>query len=200
MNKIIFLLTIFSFTSQILLAQSASEIAIKKISYRGNGCLQDTAATLITEDEKAIMLTFNNFQAEIQGRRPVTKSCTIDLDIDIPAGFRMGILGSEVKGFANLDRYVYALQTISVGINTRYLHPIDALFLRGVYADDYSNKVNVPVRNIPWSKCRDRKIKLSINTSLQLWSATRNGQGLVTVDSFEGDFGESLRYRLERCR
>src|SRR5262245_14950649 len=99
----IFMIVLTALVAGPALAQSApapGSVAITALSANGNGCPAGTTASNVAPDNLAFTVLFSAFQVEGAARGPDgVRSCTVNLTIQIPAGWQFSVFTADTRGF-----------------------------------------------------------------------------------------------------
>lgn len=175
-------------------APPPGQVRIESVSYNGPGCPIGSAVASLAPDGRALTLLFDSFTATTGGG--VTrdyKACTIDLRMQVPAGWSFGLFKTHIRGYANIaassigtqhSRYTFGSQRLAVSSRQ----------IAGPFANDYQHDQTVPLPNLVYSPCNGGR-SLSILTSLEV-----NGNAsLMTVDSVDGELKQTYGLSWKRC-
>lgn len=187
-----------AFLSTLALA-SAQEIKVRNISYGGSGCPQGTVSKSISNDRSVFTIIYDQFVASIGKDSPITdsrKNCQLNLDLEIPKGWRFSILGSDYRGYAQLDRGVSGSHLTTYYFAGNSQQVTTKADFQGPVAKDYIIHDNTGL--LTWSPCGGQ-FNLNANSQVRLVSSTSNGSGQLTNDSTDGKFSCSLRLGWSRC-
>lgn len=176
---------------------------IRGMSHAGSGCPAGTVAQNLAPDLKAFTLLFDSYIAEAgpgisfaQSR----KNCQILLDMNFPQGWSFSIFKVDYRGYANLDRRVTGIQKSTYYFQGQRLGPSFQTSLRGPFDNDYSRRDTLGVSALVWSPCGAQRA-LNINTQVRINNRrNRGGQGLMTLDSIDGQVKHIYGIRWRRCR
>lgn len=87
------------FTSQWVLA---TPLRLGVPAYGGSGCPAGTASVVVSPDQTAISILFDQFIAESggsTGRRFDRKSCNLAIPVYVPGGYSVSIIAVDYRGF-----------------------------------------------------------------------------------------------------
>ena len=207
-------------------APASGSVTIQSINYSGNGCPQGSVATNLSSDGQAMTVMFDDYVVESEGR-PERKSCTLDIELDAPAGWSYGLFCVDVRGFASLDENVVGQQSVEYSFG-RNRSPFGSgrgrsmevgnVTLEGPVDTDYSNLTVIPVETLVWAPCgqsRDKTLKIKTDISIKPsrsrghrgWGRGNGGNGgnggsgggLMTVDSVDGELSHHYGIAWKRC-
>ena len=180
---------------------SSRDISIESVRTTGIRCPAGSVATNLSDDGTAMTLLFDEFIAELgEGtRRRILERCTVDIKMNVPPGWSMGLFCVDVRGYADLDATVSASQTINYHFGQGAPREIANVSLEGPFSDDYENFTQIPVQSINWSPCDRRQQDLSIITHLSLQREHSDQLGLMTVDSLDGELKHHYGIMWRQC-
>ena len=194
--------SVVKLTYLMLLFQTANAqtIQIKKIKISGTGCSDSNTAVSLSPDNKALTLTFSEFNVESDAydqQAPVIQktNCRVALVVEPSGGYTFAIAAVDYRGFVSLDRKAVAVHTTRYKmsreekeiIKTKFKGPVDKDFQR------FDNIVRA--EQIEYLPCRGQK-KLVINNVLKV-RARPNSSGYIAIDSIDAEVGGSMRYKLK---
>lgn len=185
-----------------LFAQAPDTVQIRNIMYNGSGCPIGSVAQNIAPDNKAFTLTFSDYIAEIGPGVPLSaarKNCQLTVDLHFPAGWQFAVATFDYRGYVTLDPRVSATQSSAYyfqgqgqtgRFSSTYAGPIDR---------DYQFRDTIGLASVVWSPCGASRA-LNINTQVHLNNrANRNGSGLITTDSIDGQIVHKYGLMWRRC-
>ena len=172
-----------------------SQVKIGNVSYSGSGCPQGSIGSNISDDGEAFTLIFDDYTVEKIGNAAERRTCSISIDLGHPAGWRYALVAAHVRGYATLDAGLHGQQTIRVKGAGEMINA--KLKLSGPYDDNFQQSKEAPVRQLSWSKCSKGSDRLRIDTAIMLTGG--RGDGVVTVDSLDGDVRQKYSLAWQRC-
>ena len=184
-------------------AEAPSSFRILDIRTQGTGCNLGTVALNISSDRQAFTLSFSEFFAEITAGSGLTEAmsqCRVLFNTEQDAGWEYGVLGVNVRGAAFLDAGVRGRQVINFGALNRDGRSV--LDLQGPVEQDYIHSDQASLQNVRWTGCRrndNRQKDFAVNTRLVLNSSSPDAQGLMTVDSIDGEIKQIYDLVWRRC-
>ena len=176
-------------------------VRVRAITYAGSGCPAGSVAKNISPDKQAFTLLFDEYVAEAgpgvllaAGR----KNCAINIDLDFPQGWSFTIFDVDYRGYVLLDRNVTGTQKSSYYFQGG-TGPSLAATLYGPQNKDYHYRDTLLVTAEVWSPCGATR-SLNINSQVRV-DNTRNrfAQGLMTVDSIDGQLTHIYGLKWRRC-
>lgn len=192
----------FALCASAAYADAPASVRVRSIAYAGSGCPAGSVAENISPDRQAFTLLFDSYIAEAgPGVPPGNKrrNCTLNVDLDFPGGWSYSLFTVDYRGYASLDRNVTGMQTSKYhfqgGVGTGSM----STRLAGAFDDDYQIRDALTVSAQIWSPCGASRA-LNINTDVRVDNTrNRNGYGLMTVDSIDGQFKLIYGIQWRRC-
>lgn len=176
---------------------------IQSIVHAGSGCPAGSVAENVSHDLQAFTLLFDSFYAEVGpgvSIREKRKNCTINLAFDYPGGWQFALVDMHTRGYVSLDRNISGLQQTSFYFQGDAQTGRFAFDYLGAIDEDYVHVTTIPFSNILWSPCNAKR-SLNVNSEVRIDnSRSRNGQGLFTVDSIDGQVTHLYGVSWRRCR
>ena len=180
-----------------------SEFTIKSMVHAGSGCPAGSVAENVSPDKTAFTLLFDSFFAEVGpgvSIREKRKNCTINLAFDYPSGWQFALVDMQTRGYVSLDRNITGLQQTSFYFQGDAQTGRFAFDYVGAVVEDYVHLTTIPFSNTLWSPCNAKR-SLNVNSEVRIDnSRSRNGQGLFTVDSIDGQITHLYGVSWRRCR
>ena len=183
-------------------ALAPDSVSIRSINYAGSGCPAGSVAEDISPDYQAFTLMFDSYIAEAGpgvSFREGRKNCNINLSLDFPQGWSFAIMDVDYRGYVYLDRNVTGSQTSryhfqgdrrTATLQSTYRGPID---------QDYHIRDTLGLQSVVWSPCGASR-SLNINTAISLNNRrNRNGGGLMTTDTIDGQLTHVYNIKWRRC-
>jgi hypothetical protein len=202
LSKLLFTTAALMFTTGAM-AASPPWVTIEGIKYAGTGCPAGSVMEDISSDYKAFTLLFDDYVVEAGpdvSRREMRKACQINVDLKFPQGWSYSIMDVDYRGYVSLDRgvtgvaqsnYYFQGQRGSARLKTTFRGPVD---------DDYEYRDKLGVSALVWSPCGANR-SLNIKSQIRLDNRrNRNGSGLLTLDSIDGEVKHIYGIRWRRCR
>lgn len=178
----------------------APPMAITSISTSGKGCPTDSVGSNISDDRQAFTLLFDDF---FVGYDPddssilSSLSCTIDLEFEIPSGWRFAIVTLDYRGFADLadgDHVTFDTNLAFTNSNSVSL----ASVIDGETQDDFEIREEIPVSSRHWHGCSGRTDHLSIDLNVSI-DNNSDEPNEVNVDSIDGEMTQKHALIWKRC-
>jgi len=202
LGKLALIATVTLGSSQVLAQMSPANVTIRSISYAGSGCPAGSVSQNLAPDFKAFTLLFDSFIASVGPAEPISqkrKNCQINVDFSFPQGWTYALVSFDYRGFVDVERDVIGLQQTSYYFQGA---PQTARFktsMPGPVSRDYQVRDALDLTATVWSPCGESR-SLNINSEVRLDNTrNRNGRGLITVDSVDGNIAHTYGIAWKRC-
>jgi hypothetical protein len=181
------------------------EFGIDSLTYSGDACPTNSIATYISSDRQVFTVTYDEFTVSsigstIPGQRiEAGTSCHLKLGIRVPVGWAMALPKVTVDGFVRLDLDARASQRVFYSLVGEYL-PMAWQDFVGPIEKNYSFDSHVPPQRLAWSPCSDGLSLIQLELiSMGLISTRGGAQGVLTVDTTDGEFVQHYQPRWVAC-
>jgi hypothetical protein len=176
---------------------------ILNIRAQGDGCPPGTTVVNIAGDQQAYTVSFSAFVAEVNGATPtdLRKACRLVFDTEHEPGWEYAVVGVILRGAAFLDPEVQAKLGVKFG-GGRSREGQSNMRLQGPLEMDYVHTEDTEFGQGKWSGCKGGENKTKdyvIGTSLQLSTTTPGAQGLMTLDTVDGQVKQVYDLAWRRC-
>lgn len=175
-------------------ANSAPNITIDVATFNGSGCPIGTAVAAISPDNEAITLIYSDYLVELSG--PVMENCTVALQLDIPQGLSVSLVGSDYYGFKRMTSGT----TGSLWTSYRFQgdSPVNRTFnLSGATGTQGANWArSETLVAVTWSPCGEDRLLIA-NSRLTI--AGSGSSSYITMDSNDVDFSTIFNLRWRSC-
>jgi hypothetical protein len=167
------IVALFSLAANGALAQEPApeSLGISEVSYVGTGCPQGTVGSYVSPDRLAMTLMFDNYAVELTSSESGSahKNCSIALKLHAPAGWSVGMISTDFRGYGNLNSGVIGEQRSMYRFGQRWTE-VGVMRMTGPTAVDYTNSTDVDPNTIEWSPCirHDRIARVTINIQVML--------------------------------
>jgi hypothetical protein len=185
------------------LSAAVKNVKLKKPLLGGTGCPEGTIAASITPDAKTISLLFDNYIAEAgnsAGVKRDIKNCSVQLPIEVPAGFQFTIVKLDYRGFnfvpeGGRARYVTMYTFLDGETKKQVGRRIRRNFIfEGPLDEEYT--ISSDVANKPiWSKC-GKSMEFRLDTRAIAVTNEEGEDVMATIDSIDASAGTSVEYHL----
>lgn len=191
--------------NSVALAQDVAPdyVRIRDIKYAGSGCPVGSVGTDVADDLSAFTLLFDQYQANVGPGIPMIekrKNCQINLSLDIPNGWSYTLFTVDTRGYVSLEPGVRALQQSLYYFQGQMRTGRLQTVVYGPADRNYAARDQITMENQVWSPCGVVR-SLNINTEVRVDnSAAPFRQGIITVDSIDGQFKQIYGLKWRRCR
>ncbi len=189
---------------QAMAQDTPSYVNINSITAAGSGCPIGTIGKNISADRKAFTLTFSEYLAEVYPGSTTSDSrrnCTFTIDLDFPTGWTYSLVSFDYRGYLFLDsgvtatssaKYYFQSDIEGVDFNSSVSGPAD---------QDYHFRDQIGLGAVIWSPdCTGDSRALNIQSSIRVSNqGNPQGEGVITTDSFDGEFNQSYGIIWKRC-
>lgn len=176
-------------------ATAAPNITIDVATFNGSGCPVGTAVAAISPDGEAITLIYSDYLVQLSG--PVQENCTLALQINIPQGLSVSLIGSDYYGFKRMSSGTtgslwtsYRFQGDSGQVN-RTFSLNGATGSQGASWDRHETTAA-----ITWSPCGEDRLLIA-NSRLTI--AGTGSSSYITMDSTDVEFSTIFNLRWRSC-
>ncbi|KAJ3226389.1 hypothetical protein HK099_004967 [Clydaea vesicula] len=175
-------------------------VTIGKISYGGTGCPAGTVSENLNSDSTAITLLFDSYIASAGPNVPITenrKNCQINVQLNVPQGWRYSLATIDYRGFVQVDKGVTAQQKASYYFQgfTETASKITNFDYRN--NGDYTLRDTFGLTTLVWSQC-NAKANVNINSQIRL-TAPAGKKGLITTDSVDAKVTQIYGIQWKKC-
>ncbi len=189
-------------TSTPALANFPSSVRVRNISYAGSGCPAGTVAQNLSSDFSAFTLLFDQYAAEVGPNVPFSqkrKNCQLNIDLEVPPGWSYTLFSVDTRGYVSLEPGVSAVQQSTYYFQGQMQNARLRTTMVGPLDQNYQARDQLGLSSLVWSPCSAVR-SLNINTEVRADNTyNRYGQGLITIDSVDGDFKLVYGLRWKRC-
>jgi hypothetical protein len=176
-------------------------LRVEGVSAGGTGCpTPDTITSIVTDDGSAFLLLFDQLQlAYPPGPATQTMTCAVDVEIQVPEGWTIGLGTVTTRGYAYLDEKIKARASSCYFLAGDKLacrpHPV----LNGPFDELYEFTDKIPFGSVKWSSCGG-SVSFTVETLLKLDASKRaDGQALFSSDAVDGAFQQVFRWKWKKC-
>lgn len=180
-----------------------SGVKLKKPQLGGTGCPEGTIGASISPDAKTISLLFDNYIAQAgnsSGVKRDIKNCSVQLPIEVPAGFQFTIVKLDYRGYNSVPdggraRYVTMYSFFDGQTNKQIGKRIRRNYIfNGPLEEDYT--ISSDVSNKPiWSNC-GKSLTFRLDTRAIAVTNEEGEDVLATIDSIDASAGTAVEYHL----
>jgi Domain of unknown function (DUF4360) len=178
-----------------------NEVFFTSLNYAGSGCPAGSVSESISTDAKAFTLLFDSYIASVGPGVPITesrKNCQINANMHIPQGWSFSITSIDYRGYGKLDAGVKGLQKSNYYFQGSLAQASAQTTFTGPMDKDYTIRDTIPMANLVWSSCTAER-NLNINSQVRLTKGSANSQGLLTIDSIDGQVQQIYHLAWRQC-
>jgi hypothetical protein len=188
-------------TSTSVFAQEP-RLTIDRVSYSGDMCPQGSVAQYVSADQQVFTIIYDQFTLHNQGAQgrtnEVVGKCQLKLKLGLTPGWVMALPELEVRGYARLDRGIKGSQRVYYSFVGEY-SPMAWQDFVGPMDDNYKFESHITPARLAWSACSGQDgINLEL-ISMGLLTSRGPGEGLLTVDTTDGNFEQNYTVRFLPC-
>lgn len=178
-------------------------VQVRNISYAGSGCPAGTVSQNIAPDLKAFSLLFDSYVASVGPTESFAnkrRNCQVNVDFAFPNGWSYALVTFDYRGFVDVEPGILATQQASYYFQGYQQTARFRTVMQGPISRDYQARDALDLTASVWSPCGEFR-SLNINTEVRLDNTrNRNGRGLITVDSIDGNIAHTYGVVWRRCR
>ena len=192
---------LFAGMASVAHADAPPYVRVRNISYAGTGCPAGSVAENISPDRQAFTVLFDQYQASTGPGVSFTekrKNCMLNVDLDFPQGWSYSLFTVDTRGYVSLEPGVSATQQSSYYFQGQMGTASMATPMNGPIDQNYEVRDDLTATALIWSPCGAQRA-LNINTEVRVTSFNPNAQGLITVDSIDGQFKLIYGIQWQRC-
>ncbi len=179
-----------------------SSVYVKSIAYGGSGCPQGSVGTNFNNDRTAFTLLFDRFVAQAgPGIAPTEnrKNCQLNLNINVPNGYRYSLVTVDYRGYVELEAGVLANQQSAYYFQGNLKQATARSSFFGPTSQNYVYRDKFAFETVVWSPCGGNA-NMNINSVVQVNNnRNRNAQGMITTDSIDGRVEQKFAIVWSRC-
>lgn len=198
---------LFTFTSHFALAQDTSQIQVLDVSYQGNGCPGGSVSATFAPAYNQFSVLYSDFTAQVgDSIKKDHVSCDITMRLRLPPGTALSVDGADFRGFVFLEPGVIARHKIDFQIGPDKLSTFgfDREPFRGPIETSYFLRAERPNHKPAKLHCHGKgkgkdELKIKIRTNVKLHGGSPESQGLMTVDSADGQVEQRYLVSLKKC-
>lgn len=177
-------------------------VRVRSINFAGSGCPGGSVATNVSPDRQAFTLLFDQYIAEVGpgvSAREKRKNCVVNIDLDFPQGWTYTLFTVDYRGYLDLAHSMVGTQQTSYYFQGSSATARLASNISGPVARDYQIRDNLAVTSLVWSPCGASR-SLNMNTEVRIDNSRNSrGQGIMTLDSIDGQLKHIYGIQWRRC-
>ncbi|MGZ5278586.1 MAG: DUF4360 domain-containing protein [Pseudobdellovibrionaceae bacterium] len=188
-------------------AKDLSSLKVTGVTYAGSGCPQGSVQTVFSPDAGQFSILYNSFSLNVGGatlESTDTRGCEVSINLKLPFGYAINVESADFRGFVALDGGVIAQHTVDhkVGSNKLATYGFGTQIFTGPTQENYFIRSEKPKINLPkLVQCLPLKqnTTLMVRTRVKMTGGDGPRQGLMTVDSADGQIEQRYVLSLRRC-
>ena len=166
-------------------------------------CGGGSYSVLNSPDGTSVSVLFDNFTAS--GAHAVAgvarTTCVVQIPLNLPAGYSLGVFRMDYRGFAHLDAGQSAQLSVDYGVGRQGRGRNFRRGVRGGYDGDFAFSENIGAGLMKRAGCGE-EAALNLTASLDLRPNGGSEDALMTLDSVDGAArgGVVFLVDLKKCR
>lgn len=192
--------------SQMGHSQSHPDFRISRVSAIGSGCREGTVRAQVSPGGEQLSILFDEFVVQSGGARARvdSKTCVINIGLEIPAGWSIGLMGADYRGFAGLAAGTIGQHEVLYSLNKDYAgSSFKSFVLRGPVYDNYLHHTELAVESVNWSQC-SMPTTLTVRTTVQAQVAdgypSNRAEAMMTLDTADAAIAQTFSVGWRPCR
>jgi hypothetical protein len=164
-----------------------------------SSCAGGTYSAVTSPDGSTLSILFDSFTvATAQGAagRVERKSCDIQVPLNLPAGFSLGVYKVDYRGFSHLSAKQEAALSVDYALgpraNSRKFHRK----IQGASDGEFVFSENIGAGLMKRAGCGEAAV-LNVAATLELQTSRQPGEAMVALDSVDGAPKGGLVYHLD---
>lgn len=194
---------LFSFSANAAIASNRDRIGMGGLNYGGTGCPQGSVAMAQSADGLALTLLFSGFVLEVGGATQKineNKSCTVNVAVDIPQGFKVSIAQFDYRGFHNLPQNARSELVVHYGFLQHGNARQNRHEFVGPLTQNYLVSDVIERSGRHRSNCSARRAIFRISPNIRLRTNAQKESALATLDSLDSQTrGLKYNFEMEAC-
>jgi Domain of unknown function (DUF4360) len=178
-----------------------SHLELGEPEYAGTGCPNGTVASVLSPDNTALSVLFDQYVAEAgesNGKTMDRKNCSLGIPIKVPGGYSVSVIKVDYRGYTFIPRGArvrFDVEYFFAGSRGPAIREV----MTGPKDDNYVLTDRLLASALVWSACgADTNIR--INTSLLAQTNRNRDDVLATLDSTDVDTKVIYHLAWRRCR
>ena len=165
-------------------------------------CAAGTYSVVNSPDGSTLSILFDNFLINAAAGSGSTSriSCSIQVPLNLPDGYSLGVYKVDYRGFAHLSANQLAELFVDYTFGTRNKSRNYHRKIKGVYDGDFIFTETIGAGLMKRVGCGDDAV-LNVTAALELNTTPQPGEAMVALDSVDGTPKGGLIYRfdLKKC-
>jgi hypothetical protein len=174
-----------------------------KVTANGTGCPDGSWDVGISDDGQTFTLAFSSYEAQVaSGQQMDIKDCTLDINLNSPAGLSYSVASFYYQGYILLDDGMSARQTASYYFDRDHQHgqhDASKNDITGPFDDSYLFADEIGMERRVWSPCGQNDT-LHVSTRLIMRNNPGNtGEGYINNSTVDGSLSFKWNLAWRRC-
>ncbi len=181
-------------------ANAQSVLQLGYPGHAGSGCPAGTASAILSPDNTALTLLFDQYVAQAGGASRLSmdrKNCNISIPVLVPEGYSVSILTVDYRGFVSIPRGGsgrFSAEYFFAGSRG----PVVARDFLSGSDEDFTITNNLGIQAMVWSAC-GADVNLRVNTNMLVRTNRQMEEALGVVDSADFQTGIIFHLKFKRC-
>ncbi|KAJ3277163.1 hypothetical protein HDV01_000215 [Terramyces sp. JEL0728] len=167
------------------------EVAIKQITYQGDGCPQGSVAAIISDDATVFTLLYSSFVATSGPGVPAAQNiqqCTVIIDLNHAHSYTYTALSLDHRGYVSVPQGLSAELSTSHFFTAEPKNPNFHSVFVGPYDDDYLVTTS---NSAPEHSGCAQKSKVRVKSTIRLFAGDTSAlAGYISGDSLDGNLND----------
>lgn len=168
-----------------------------------NGCPEGSYSVVNAPDGSALSILFDGFSIAAGPRADgvvLRKVCNIQVPLQLPDGYSLGVYRVDYRGFAHLDPTQTAELNVAYALGLQSNGRRFQRGIRGAHDGDFAFTENIGAGLMRRVGCGDAAV-LNVAATLELQAGRQPSGALVALDSVDGapKGGLVYRFNLKKC-
>jgi hypothetical protein len=192
-----------AFTTLILLLLLSTGARAQSTGVIGqNGCPGGTYSTVNSPDGSTLSILFDNFSVTSApgSGNPNRKFCNIQVSLNLPDGYTLGIYKVDYRGFSRLSAKQFSELFVDYALGIRNKSRSYHRKTKGPYEGDFLCTETIGAGLMKRVGCGEEAV-LNVSAALELNTGLQPGEAIVALDSVDGAPKSGLIYHfdLKKC-
>ena len=164
-----------------------------------NGCPGGSYSAINSPDGTTLSILFDNFSVSSgpgSGGAPNRKFCNIQVPLNLPDGYSLGIYKVDYRGFSRLSSKQYSELFVDYALGARNKSRRYHRKTEGPYEGDFRFTETIGAGLMKRVGCGEAAV-LNVSAALELNTGLQPGEAMVALDSVDGAPKGGLIYHLD---
>ncbi len=178
----------------------ADSLSLGIPDYRGTGCPNGSAATVLSPDATQLSILFDAFTVEANAsQRRDRKACELMIPVHVPSGYSISIFEMDYRGFSSIPEGASAdldVDAFFTGIKAN--GPRHRNGLRAKARGNFFLSHRIANQEMVWSPC-GKDVTLRVISQLSVATNPAGDQTLAAVDTIDVSSGLIYQIQTRSC-